>query len=85
MKQHNNIASFHDVEVYKVRIKGEIGRKELEIGHRYRDFKEALVPANINSFLVDTILSRPDILLKAGLTLYSLFSSTKAKKPRKKK
>ena len=86
MKMHSNIRNFQDLEVYKAGLKGEIGKKELEIGHRYRDLREALVPSNINNFLIDSILNRPDILLKAGLAVYSLLNTPgKGKKPRKKR
>ena len=82
MKNNKTITSFHQLELYKERLKGEIARKELEIQYNYGDLTESMTPPNVKNAFVELLMNRPDIPIKIGWTLFSLIRKRRSRKKR---
>lgn len=76
------INSFHDLKLAKEQVKVEILKNEYSIRDSHKNIISSLTPVNIFNSLIETVVAKPNIAIKAG---YIIGSFIKARSKKNKK
>lgn len=80
MKNRKKINSFERLELEKALLKNEILKKEFEIKNNFRDLRDSFTVPNIKNELLETLLARPDIAIKAGMIIFKFIQEIKSRR-----
>ena len=79
-KTKRKIKSFQDLILAKEQVKLEIIKNEYTIRDSHKDIISSLTPVNILNSLIETVVAKPNIAIKAGYIIGSFIKARSKKK-----
>ncbi|MDX2443173.1 MAG: hypothetical protein QNK30_05185 [Bacteroidales bacterium] len=71
-KKNKVINSFHDLRLAKEQARVDIIKNEYSIKDSHRNILASITPVNIFNSLIETLVSKPNVAIKAGFIIGSL-------------
>ncbi len=73
------INSFHDLKLAKEQVEVKIIKNEYSIRDSHKNIITSLTPVNIFNSFIETIVAKPNVAIKAGYIIGSIFKARSKK------